>query len=398
MVPVYTVGMRYIKRVLDISHDLERKSQFLFGPRQTGKTSWIREELDGVSYRFNLLDKKLVRALQDDPALFAGMLRREGINSGLVVVDEIQKLPFLLDEVHNLIESTDIRFLLTGSSARRLRKQGTNLLGGRAGWKEMYPLVWPEIKGDEPELDSLFRTGLIPAMYLSDDPDSDLFDYVQLYLNEEIQAEGLVRNLPSFERFLEVAALSNSEMLNYENISKDVGVSRSAVISWFQILYDTLIAFEVPAYTKTKKRKAYASSKFYMFDLGVIRHLLGFEKIEAGSTEYGKFFETYIAMEMRAYIGYRSRPKLNITPLSYWRSLSGFEVDFILMEKVAIETKTTRRHTARDLKGLKALKEEGLFSRYILVCNEDYAHTTEDGIEIVPWRQFLDELWAGKII
>ena len=234
--------------------------------------------------------------------------------------------------------------------------------------------------------------------YLSDDPDSDLFDYVQLYLNEEIQAEGLVRNLPSFERFLEVAALSNSEMLNYENISKDVGVSRSAVISWFQILYDTLIAFEVPAYTKTKKRKAYASSKFYMFDLGVIRHLLGFEKIEAGSTEYGKFFETYIAMEMRAYIGYRSRPKLNITPLGYWRSLSGFEVDYILMEKVAIETKTTHRHTARDLKGLKALKEEGLFSRYILVCNEDYAHTAEDGIEIVPWRQFLDELWAGKII
>ena len=187
-------------------------------------------------------------------------------------------------------------------------------------------------------------------------------------------------------------------MLNYENISKDVGVSRSAVISWFQILYDTLIAFEVPAYTKTKKRKAYASSKFYMFDLGVIRHLLGFEKIESGSTEYGKFFETYMAMEMRAYIGYRSRPKLNITPLSYWRSLSGFEVDFILMEKVAIETKTTRRHTARDLKGLKALKEEDLFSRYILVCNEDYAQTTEDGIEIVPWRQFLDELWAGKII
>ena len=390
--------MRYIKRVLDISHDLERKSQFLFGPRQTGKTSWIREELDGVSYRFNLLDKKLVKALQNDPALFAGMLRREGIDSGLVVVDEIQKLPFLLDEVHNLIESTDIRFLLTGSSARRLREQGTNLLGGRAGWKEMYPLVWPEIKDDAPELDSVFKSGLIPAMYLSDDSDSDLFDYVQLYLNEEIQAEGLVRNLPSFERFLEVAALSNSEMLNYENISKDVGVSRSAVISWFQILYDTLIAFEVPAYTKTKKRKAYASSKFYMFDIGVIRHLLGFEKIEAGSTEYGKFFKTYMAMEMRAYIGYRSRPKLNITPLGYWRSLSGFEVDFILMEKVAIETKTTRRHTARDLKGLKALKEEGLFSRYILVCNEDYAQTTEDDIEIVPWRQFLDELWAGKII
>ena len=187
-------------------------------------------------------------------------------------------------------------------------------------------------------------------------------------------------------------------MLNYENISRDVGVSRSAVISWFKIRYYTLIAFEVYSYIKTKKRKAYASSKFYMFDLGVIRHLLGFEKIEKGSTEYGKFFETYIAMEMRAYIGYKARAKINTMPLCYWRSLSEFEVDFILMEKIAIETKTTRRHTARDLKGLKALKEEGLFSRYILVCNEDYAYSTEDGIEIVPWRQFLDELWAGKII
>ncbi len=390
--------MGYIRRILDINHDLERKSQFLFGPRQTGKTSWIMEELEGVRFRFNLLDKKLVKALMDDPSLFAGMLRREGIASGLVVVDEIQKLPFLLDEVHNLIESTDIRFLLTGSSARKLRAQRTNLLGGRAGWKEMYPLVWPEIKSDARELDSIFRTGLLPAIYLSSDPDSDLFDYVQLYLNEEIQAEGIVRNLPSFERFLEIAALCNSEMLNYENISKDVDVSRSAVISWFQILYDTLIAFEVPAYTKTKRRKAYASSKFYFFDLGVLRQLLGFERIEAGSAEYGKFFETYIAMELRAYISYRLRPKLNISPLCYWRSLSGFEVDFILMEKVAIETKTTRRHTARDLKGLKALKEEGLFSRYILVCNEDYAQTTEEGIEIVPWRQFLDELWNGRII
>ena len=390
--------MRYIKRILNIEYDLARKSQFLFGPRQTGKTSWIREELIGVRYHFNLLDKKLVKALENDPSLFAGILRRENIDSGIVVVDEIQKVPFLLDEVHNLIETTDIRFLLTDSSARRLREKGVNLLGGRAGRKEMYPLVWPEIKNDNPELLTIFKNGLLPALYLSDDPDSDLFDYVQLYLTEEIQAEGLVRNLPAFERFLEVAALCNSEMLNYENIAKDVGISRSAIISWFQILYDTLIGFEVPAYRNTKKRKAYSSSKFYMFDTGIIRHLLGFEKVEAGSTEYGKFFETYIAMELRAYIGYKCKIRANINPLCYWRSLSGFEVDFILMDKVAIETKTTRRHTEHDLKGLKALKEENLFKRYILVCNADYAQTREDGIEIVPWRQFLDELWDGKII
>ena len=389
--------MSYLERILNLDNELSRKSQFLFGPRQTGKTSWIREQLDGVRYRFNLLDKKLEKALYNDPSLFSGILRREGIDRGIVVVDEIQKLPFLLDEVHNLIETTEIHFLLTGSSARRLREQGTNLLGGRAGWREMYPLVWPEIKSDDIELPRLFKTGLLPSMYLSVDCDSDLFDYVQLYLVEEIQKEGLVRKLPVFSRFLEISALSNSEMLNYENISKDVGVSRSAVISWFQILYDTLIAFEVPAYRKTKKRKAYTSSKFYLFDLGVIRQLLGYEKIESGTTEFGKFFETWIAMELRAYIGYRCKPRINMNPLCYWRSLSGFEVDFIVMEKVAIETKTTRRHTERDLKGLKALKEEGLFERYILVCDEDYAQISDEGIEIVPWRQFLDELWDGKI-
>lgn len=389
--------MSYLERILNLDNELSRKSQFLFGPRQTGKTSWIREQLDGVRYRFNLLDKKLEKALYNDPSLFSGILRREGIDRGIVVVDEIQKLPFLLDEVHNLIETTEIHFLLTGSSARRLREQGTNLLGGRAGWREMYPLVWPEIKSDDIELPRLFKTGLLPSMYLSVDCDSDLFDYVQLYLVEEIQKEGLVRKLPVFSRFLEISALSNSEMLNYENISKDVGVSRSAVISWFQILYDTLIAFEVPAYRKTKKRKAYTSSKFYLFDLGVIRQLLGYEKIESGTTEFGKFFETWIAMELRAYIGYRCKPRINMNPLCYWRSLSGFEVDFIVMEKVAIETKTTRRHTERDLKGLRALKEEGLFERYILVCDEDYAQISDEGIEIVPWRQFLDELWDGKI-
>ena len=390
--------MRYIKRVLDITRDLERKSQFIFGPRQTGKASWINEELDGVRCRFNLGDKRIAKALEDDPYLFVSMLLKKRISSGLVVVDEIQEFPFLLEEVHNLIVTTDIRFLLTSSKPGRLIGHGANLIGGSVDIKEMHPLVWPEIKGDEPELDSVFRTGLIPAIYLSDDPDSDLFDYIQHYLNDEIKADGLVRKLSSFERFLEVVALSNSEMLNYESISKDVGVSRSAVISWFQILYDTLIAFEVPAYVNTKKRKAYASSRLYLFDLGVLRHLLGFGKIEERSTEYGKFFKTYLAMEMRAYISYRSRPNPSIHPLCHWRSLSDFKVDFILMERVAIETKATRRHTARDLKGLKALKEEGLFSRYILVCNEDYAHTTEDGIEITPWRQFLDELWNGKII
>ncbi len=388
----------YVQRILNIEGSLSRKSQFLFGPRKTGKTTWMEKELKDVAIRFNLLESQIYMRLANDPSYLSSFLRRADVKDGIVIIDEIQKLPILLDEVHNLIETTDIRFLLTGSSARKLRTQGVNLLGGRAGWKEMYPFVYPEIKDRDYSLDKIFKNGLMPSMYLSEFPDEDLSDYINLYLVQEIQQEGLVRNLPSFSRFLEVAALTNTEMINYANLSKEVGISSTGIADWFQILYDTLIAFEVPAFQKTKKRKAYATSKFYFFDVGIVRRLVGIDRVEENTTEYGKYFEAYIAIELRAFLGYMLGYRDIDRKLCYWRTLSNLEVDFIVDGKLAIETKTTKHYTKSDLKGLRALKEEGLCQRYILVCREEYPLMTDDGIEILPYKTFLKELWSRKYL
>ena len=392
------MSREYVPRKINIKDSLSRKSQFLFGPRQAGKTTWMEEELENVAFRFNLLEGQTYQRLARDPSYLTQVLRREGITDGVVIIDEIQKLATLLDDVHNLIETTGIRFLLTGSSARKLKAQGVNLLGGRAGWKEMYPFVYPEIKDMNYSLDRIFKSGLLPSNYLSDVPDEDLSDYISLYLSQEIQQEGLVRNLPTFTRFLEVAALLNSEMINCANLSKEVGISATGISDWFQILYDTLIGFEVPAFQKTKKRKTYATSKFYFFDVGIVRRLLEIDSIQENTVEYGKFFESYIAAELRAFLGYILGYHDRDRRLCYWRTLSDFEVDFIVNGKLAVETKTTKHYTKSDLKGLRALKEEGICERYILVCREEYPLMTDDGIEILPYKTFLEELWSRKYL
>ena len=388
----------YVKRTIDISNALSRKSQFLFGPRQTGKTSWIENELENVLHRFNLLEATLYKRLASDPSYMSQVLRQKGIDDGLVVIDEIQKLPMLLDEVHNLIETTSLRFLLTGSSARKLKSQGVNLLGGRAGWKEMYPFVWPEIKGAGISLERIFLSGLIPSVYLSSDPDAELSDYFHLYLTQEIQQEGLVRNLPSFTRFLEVAALSNAEMINCTNMSREIGISATGISDWFQILYDTLVGFEVPAFRKSTKRKTFSTPKFYFFDVGIVRKILDWDKVPENTAEFGKFFEAYIASELRAFLGYKLGLYDMDKRLCYWRTTSGYEVDFILNGRIAIATKTTRHYAKQDLKGLRALKDEGICERYILVCREELPLMTDDGIEILPWQDFLEALWSRKYL
>ena len=386
----------YVRRAIDISSDLSKKSQFLFGPRESGKAIWIENELEHVCHRFNLNDASLYIRLASNPSYISQVLRKKGIDEGLVVIDEIQKMPILLDEVHNLIESTSLCFLLTGSSARKLRAQGVNLLGGRAGWKEMYPFVWPEIKERDLSLEKIFHSGLIPSAFLSSNPDAELSDYFSLYLTQEIQQEGLVRHLPAFTRFLEIAALSNAEMINCSNMSREVGISATGISQWFQILYDTLIGFEVPSFQKTKKRKTFSTSKFYFFDVGIVRRILELNEVQENTTEFGKFFEAYIACELRAFLGYKLGLYDNNRRLCYWRTTSGLEVDFILNGKIAIETKTTKHYTKQDLKGLRALKEEGLCEHCILVCREELPLMTEDGIEILPWQDFLDSLWSRK--
>ena len=385
----------YIERIAQINSKLEKKSLFLFGPRQTGKSSYIKKQLKEPQLSWSLLDNELYRDLSMRPSLLRNTLKARKINEGVVVLDEIQRLPDLLNEVHMLIEETNIHFLLTGSSARKLKKKGVNLLGGRASRLTFHPLVWPEIKDFDPSLDKILKSGLLPAAFTSDDYESLLSDYTGLYVKEEIETEREVRNLPPFWEFLRIVAALSGEITNYENVARDVGISGVSVREWYNILVDTLIGFEVPPYRKTKMRKPNATSKFYLFDVGVTRKLQGFSAIEEGTSEFGRYFENYIATEIRSWLDYSGFDKEG---LSYWHALSGQEVDFIIKEKIAIEVKATKRVSPRDLKGLQALMEEGLMEKYILVCRTDYPELLDNGILILPYKEFLSDLWSGKII
>ena len=385
----------YIERVAEIGKRLEKKSLFLFGPRQAGKSSYIKNQLAQPGLSWTLLDNELYRDLSMRPSLLRNTLRAKGINDGVVVLDEIQRLPDLLNEVHMLIEETEIHFLLTGSSARKLKKKGVNLLGGRAGRLNFHSLVWPEIRRFETSPDAIFRTGLLPSAFTGDDYESFLTDYVGLYVKEEIEAEREVRNLPPFWEFLRIAAANSGEITNYENVARDIGISGVSVREWYRILVDTLIGFEIPPYRKTKIRKPNASSKFYIFDTGVTRKLQGLSAIEEGTAEFGRYFENYIAMEIRSFLDYSGSDNEG---LSYWHAQSGQEVDFIINDRVAVEVKAAKRVSPRDIKGLKALMEEGLMEKYILVCREDFPQLLDNGILILPYRDFLSDLWDGKIV
>ncbi len=386
----------YIERVANIDKRLEKKSIFLFGPRQTGKSSYIKNQLSEPKLAWTLLDSELYRDLSMRPSILRNTLRAKGINDGVVVIDEIQRLPELLNEVHMLIEETGIHFLLTGSSARKLKKKGVNLLGGRAGLFNFHPLVWPEIKDFDFDLDDIFFSGLLPSPFLNKEDANDiLYSYTGLYVAEEIQREALVKKLPSFVHFLEIASMTSGEQINYANISSDVGVKKDAVKDWFSILTDTMLGFEVPSFKLTKKRKAVEVSKYYLFDVGVMRSLMKAVVPTENMSDYGRFFENYIATELRAYLDYSGQ--INSGKLQYWRSSSGFEVDFILNERVAIETKTTKHLTVRDLRGIKALMEEGLMEKYIIVTREDRPYEVATNITSMPWKYFLTELWAGRI-
>lgn len=382
----------YISRELDLEAILEKTSVLLFGPRQTGKSSYIRQQLgDRVDRTYNLLDQGLLRRWMADPTLLRQELAARGFRDRVVCIDEIQKCPALLDEVHLLIEEQGTRFLLTGSSARKLHHRGNNLLGGRGRDRVMRPLTWKELGADF-DLLRAFRCGLIPSHYLADDPEDALDSYVGRYLAEEIAAEGLARNIPDFSRFLAAASVCHAQEVVFSSVASDAGLARQTVQAWFNILHETLLGEQLPAWTRTVKRKAIERSKFYFFDLGVVRALRGFPVVTEGSADWGPFFEHFIQMELAAWRDYRSQR----TALHYWRSTSGFEVDFIVGHKTAIEVKATSRIDDRDLRGLRALKEEALLKRYVVVCREPVPRLTSDGIEILPWQVFLERLWEGN--
>ena len=379
--------MTGIQRRLNLSKVLKKKSCFLFGPRQVGKTFLIRETL-GKHRCYNLLRTDLYRQLSARPE----RLREEvHPDDEIIIIDEIQKLPILLDEVQLLIEERGICFLLTGSSSRKLYSKGTNLLGGRARSRRLHPLSASELQ-NQFDLKRALSRGLLPSVYLSDEPHEDLQAYVGDYLKEEVAGEALVRNVPAFSRFLTVAGQCHGTMVNYAAVASDSQLPASTVRSYFEILEDTLIGWRLPAWRKSVKRKATATDKFYLFDNGVAHQLQGRRNLAPRTPEYGEAFEGWVGHELRCFSDYVER-----LDLGYWRSLSGFEVDYIINESVAIEVKAKQNVGSRDLRGIRALQEEKILKRYCVVCLEDRFRKM-DGIEILPYRQFIEELWSSQLV
>lgn len=374
----------WVERTLDLPALLAKKSYFLFGPRQTGKTFLIRHALPNVRV-YDLLDTSVYLALSQNPGRIAQELTSK---DRIVVIDEIQRIPQLLNEVHRLIETQGIRFLLTGSSARKLRRGGVNLLGGRARTKYLRPLTSREL-GERFNLNHAIERGLLPSIYFSDDPRADLESYTGLYLQQEVVAEGATRNVPAFSRFLKVAAFCNGTIVNFTSVANDAQVARTTVYEYFEILKDTLVLHELPAWRKTKKRKPLASSKYYFFDIGVVSSLQG-RVFQPGTPEFGEAFETYLLHELRSYSDYISGESLN-----YWRSTSGFEVDFIIGDHTAVEVKAKKNVSPQDLKPLRALAEEKKLKRYLCVSLEPRERNVE-GVLVLPFMQFLEALWSGE--
>ena len=375
------------KRKLDLKQLLKKKSFFLFGPRATGKTTLIQQSLIRVKV-YDLLDAETYRKLLKRPKI----LEEENSRKKVIVIDEIQKQPALLDEVHRLIQKKGYRFLLTGSSSRKIKRKSVNLLAGRAWQANLFPLSWSEIP--QFSLMKYLNRGGLPAIYDSPDYQEELNAYISLYLREEIQNEALTRNVQSFAEFLDIIALSNGQEINYENFSRDLQASASTVKNYIEILNDTLLGFPLAGYAKTRKRKAITRAKYYLFDIGVVNTLCRRGLIKKRSELFGKAFEHFIILEVRAYLSY-SRKRFDMT---YWRSTSQFEVDLIIDSKVAIEIKSTELTQDKHLKGLRVLKEEKLIGQYIVVSLDSTERVTKDKIKILPWKQFLQKLWKGEII
>ncbi len=372
------------------------ESFFLWGPRQSGKSMLLAADYPDAIW-YDLLKTDIYIRLLEKPSLLREELlfAQSEKKAHFVVVDEIQKIPALLDEVHWLIENTGFVFGLCGSSARKVRRGHANLLGGRAVRYELFGFVSEEI-GSDFDLVRMINHGYLPRHYLSASPERLVRSYVNDYLKEEIAAEALVRNLPAFANFLAAAALSDTELINYATIARDCGISGPAVKEYFQILIDTMLGRFLEAYRKRPKRRVIGASKFYFSDVGVVNCLAKRGKLAKGSELFGKAFENWVFHELCAHRAYSGRDY----DLSYWRLASGIEVDFIVGEmNLAIEAKSCARVTADHLQGLREIiKDHPNLKRRIVVSLEDRARKTEDGIEILPYSVFTQHLWSGTLI
>ncbi len=372
-----------------------RSSCFLFGPRGTGKSTWIGQHFAGARI-YDLLDTGEALRLAREPAtLFReteGLPPREW-----VVIDEVQRVPELLNEVHRLIETRRLRFVLSGSSARKLRRGGANLLAGRAVVENLFPLVSAE-RSFRMNLDDALRHGGLPLAVTGDDPAAYLTAYAETYLQEEIRAEALTRSVGGFSRFLEIAARQNGQVTNVAAISRDAAVSRSTVQNYFEILIDTLIGAWLPAWKLKRATKQVAHPKFYLFDCGVARALSGRIAYPPSPEERGSLLETLLTGEVRAYVAYE---KLRY-PLHYWRTHDGVEVDLLCETGdgfVAVEMKASKRWDRRYNRGLIRLREELGADR--VTCYGVYEGerpASWGDVQVLPALEFLQLLWNGEVV
>jgi len=384
--------METIRRVLNLKLPKEQ-SAFLWGPRKTGKTTYLKQRFPR-SLVYDFLKNDLFVEFSKNPALLREQLltQEAAVLQHPIILDEVQKVPQILDEVHWLIENKGLQFILCGSSARKLKRGHANLLGGRAWRYEMFPLVNPEI--GTVDLLRALNHGLIPAHYLQEEYRKSLRAYVQDYLKEEVFAEGLTRNIPAFSRFFDAMGYSHGELTNYSNIARDCGVDSKTVREYYQILADTLLGTRIEPFKKRQHRQVIGkASKFYLFDVGVAGAVIKRQIEEERGEAFGKAFEHFLLMEILAYRSYSEAD----FPVHFWRTKTGLEVDFILGDgEVAVEIKGERVHPD-DLQGLGAFIEEYHPKKALLVCNEKTPRISRK-IHFLPWRNFLADLWAGKII
>ena len=380
-------------RVLDLSLP-QGQSAFLWGPRKVGKSTFLKDRFPDSAY-FDLLDSRLFLEFSREPWRFTEYVQAlpEPKKHLPIIVDEVQKVPAIMDEIHRLIETHKSSFILCGSSARKMKRGKANLLGGRAWRFQMAPLTSQEI----PEIDLLraLQRGLVPSHYETSHFRRAIGSYVTDYLREEVFAEGLIRNIGAFSRFFDALGFSHGNLLNFSSISRDCGVDPKTVREYFRILEDTLLGSFLEPYAKRRNRAILTNTpKFYLFDVGIAGHLMDATPSRAESSRFGTAFEHFILMELQAYRNYREAD----FPIRFWRTKSGLEVDFVLGRnaEVAIEVKGSRTVSRSNLKGMKAFTDEHHPDRSIVV-SQDVAPRAAERIEILPWQIFLEKLWTDQI-
>ena len=376
-------------RIFDIENRLD-EAMFLFGGRQTGKSTLLKERFPKAVY-IDLLKSDVRNRFKQHSEEFRESLLRYPPET-LVIVDEIQKVPDLLDEVHWLMVEKGLWFILSGSSARKIKKSGANNLGGRAIPETLFPLVSAEIP--DFDLERAVQNGMIPRHYMVANARNRMRAYIDLYLKEEIIEEALVQNVDEFVRFMEVAAIMDGEILNYENVASDCEVSANTVKAYYKILVDTLLGFEVPAYRKVIKRKLYKSPRFYYFDVGIANHLTKRYHLAPKTPEYGHAFEHLIMQEIVAYLGYTNSDE----ELTYWHTYENLEVDAVIGDaRVAIEIKSKEHIDHDDKKGVTEFAKEHPDTKQIIVSKDRISRRSGD-VDLYYVTDFFKALWAGEII